>query len=200
VPPILKQLRYPYEKSITKSQIAAVGGQNWSLFLDVALDDAARAECRKVLTWVNTTTHAQKQVSMSPETALFSTFLTGAYHDWLQGGEDEDDEIAEKRLVPHNRGNDERIRRSNERYVQEVQVLEAENRALRDQIEELEKNAPDIAKLDKHSGSWKMTKGSLRTNNRTFRERSTNTRIALDFWMKKLRKQKQSSKRQKKSA
>ena len=33
VPPILKQLRYPFEKSITKSQIAAVGGQNWSTFL-----------------------------------------------------------------------------------------------------------------------------------------------------------------------
>lgn len=33
VPPILKQLRYPFEKGITKSQIAAVGGQNWPTFL-----------------------------------------------------------------------------------------------------------------------------------------------------------------------
>src|SRR5690348_2328750 len=33
VPPLLKLIRYPYEKSITKSQIAAVGGQNWSTFL-----------------------------------------------------------------------------------------------------------------------------------------------------------------------
>ena len=31
VPPILKQLRYPFERSITKSQIAAVGGQNWKI-------------------------------------------------------------------------------------------------------------------------------------------------------------------------
>jgi kinetochore protein NDC80 len=31
-----------------------------------------------------------------------------------------------------------------------MESLEAENRALRDQIEEMEKNAPDMAKLDKH--------------------------------------------------
>jgi kinetochore protein NDC80 len=32
VPTILRNLRYPYEKSITKSQIAAVGGQNWPIY------------------------------------------------------------------------------------------------------------------------------------------------------------------------
>ena len=33
VPPLLKQLRYPFEKNISKSQLAAVGGNNWSTFL-----------------------------------------------------------------------------------------------------------------------------------------------------------------------
>jgi kinetochore protein NDC80 len=68
----------------------------------------------------------------------------------LQGGEDEDDEVAEKRLVPHVEAMSAEFERSYEKYVQEMQVLEAENRALRDQIEDLEKNAPDMAKLDKH--------------------------------------------------
>ena len=30
VPPLLKQMRYPFEKNISKSQLAAVGGNNWS--------------------------------------------------------------------------------------------------------------------------------------------------------------------------
>ena len=33
IPPLLTQLHYPFEKSITKSQIAAVGGNNWHTFL-----------------------------------------------------------------------------------------------------------------------------------------------------------------------
>ena len=33
IPTLLKQMRYPYEKNITKSQIAAVGGNNWHTFL-----------------------------------------------------------------------------------------------------------------------------------------------------------------------
>jgi kinetochore protein NDC80 len=88
-------------------------------------------------------------VDVSGDRIIFR-FLTGAYHDWLQGGEDEDDETAEKRLVPHIESMAQEFEKGNEKYVQEMQVLEAENRALRDQIEEVEKNAPDMAKLDKH--------------------------------------------------
>lgn len=92
---------------------------------------------------------AEMGVDVSGDRIIFR-FLTGAYHDWLQGGEDEDDETAEKRLVPHIESMAQEFERGNEKYMQEMQVLEAENRALRDQIEELEKNAPDMAKLDKH--------------------------------------------------
>ncbi|KAI9368914.1 HEC/Ndc80p family-domain-containing protein [Aspergillus egyptiacus] len=149
VPPILKQLRYPYEKGITKSQIAAVGGQNWPTFLgmlhwlmEVAqmMDRYASGEYDEAC--------AEMGVDVSGDRVIFR-FLTGAYHDWLQGGEEEDDEAAGQRLVPHIELMAQEFEKGNEKYIQEMEVLEAENRALRDQIEELEKNAPDMAKLDK---------------------------------------------------
>ncbi|OJK05269.1 hypothetical protein ASPACDRAFT_74783 [Aspergillus aculeatus ATCC 16872] len=150
VPPILKQLRYPYEKGITKSQIAAVGGQNWPTFLGMLhwLMQLAQMMDRFLLGEYDEAC-AEMGVDVSGDRIIFR-FLTSAYHDWLQGGEEEDDETAEKRLVPHVEIMAQEFEKGNEKYVQEMQVLEAENRALRDQIEELEKNAPDMAKLDKH--------------------------------------------------
>ncbi|KAJ6180814.1 hypothetical protein N7519_011275 [Penicillium mononematosum] len=134
VPPILKQLRYPYEKGITKSQIAAVGGQNWSTFLGM-------------LHWLM---QLAQMMDRYQSGEYDDACAEAAYHDWLQGGEDEDDDTAEKRLIPHVENMSREFALGNERYVQEMEALEAENRALRDQIEEVEKSAPDIAKLDKH--------------------------------------------------
>ncbi|KAJ5957070.1 hypothetical protein N7501_011349 [Penicillium viridicatum] len=150
VPPILKQLRYPYEKGITKSQIAAVGGQNWSTFLGMLhwLMQLAQMMDRYQSGEYDDAC-AEAGVDVSGDRIIFR-FLTQAYHDWLQGGEDEDDDTAEKRLVPHVESMSREFAVGNERYVQEMEALEAENRALRDQIEEVEKSAPDIAKLDKH--------------------------------------------------
>lgn len=150
VPPILKQLRYPYEKGITKSQIAAVGGQNWSTFLGMLhwLMQVAQMMDKFVLGEYDEAC-AEVGVDVLGDRIIFR-FLTGAYHDWLQGGEDEDDETAEKRLVPHIESMAREFESGNEKYVQEMQALEAENRALRDQIEEMEKSAPDVAKLDQH--------------------------------------------------
>lgn len=150
VPPILKQLRYPYEKGITKSQIAAVGGQNWSTFLGMLhwLMQLAQIMDRY---WDGDYDEAcaEAGVDITGDRIIFR-FLTGAYHDWLQGGEDEDDETAEERLIPHIENMSQEFARGNERFVQELDALEAENQALQEQIEELEKNAPDMAKLDKH--------------------------------------------------
>jgi len=150
VPPILKQLRYPYEKGITKSQITAVGGQNWPTFLAMLhwLMQLAQMMDRFILGDYDEAC-AEAGVDVSGDRIIFR-FLTGAYHDWLQGGEDEDDETAGQRLVPHVESMAEEFERGNEKYVQEMQALEAENRSLRDQIEEMEKSAPDMAKLDKH--------------------------------------------------
>jgi kinetochore protein NDC80 len=150
VPPILKQLRYPFEKSITKSQIAAVGGQNWSTFLGLLhwMMQLAQMLDRYYMGHYDDAC-AEAGVDVSGDRIIFR-FLAGAYHDWLQGGEDEDDELAERRLIPHVQAMAAAFERGNEKYVQEMQVLEAENRALRDQTEELEKSAPDMAKLEKH--------------------------------------------------
>lgn len=150
VPPILKQLRYPYEKGITKSQITAVGGQNWPTFLAMLhwLMQLAQMMDRFIMGEYDDAC-AEAGVDVSGDRIIFR-FLTGAYHDWLQGGEDEDDDTAGQRLVPHVEAMAEEFERSNEKYVQEMQALEAENRSLRDQIEEVEKHAPDMAKLDKH--------------------------------------------------
>ncbi|KAI1966970.1 kinetochore-associated Ndc80 complex subunit ndc80 [Ophidiomyces ophidiicola] len=150
VPPILKQLRYPFEKSITKSQLAAVGGQNWPTFLGMLhwMMQLAQMLDKYYMEQYDYAC-AEAGVDVTGDRIIFR-FLSGAYHDWLQGGEDEDDEVAEKRLVPHIEAMAAEFERGNERYLQEMEALESENRALRDQVEELEKNAPDIAKLEKH--------------------------------------------------
>jgi kinetochore protein NDC80 len=149
VPPILKQLRYPFEKSITKSQIAAVGGQNWSTFLGMLhwMMQLAQMLDRFHIGEYDDAC-AEAGVDVSGDRIIFN-FLSGAYHDWLQVGDDEDDD-ADKVMVPHIEAMAAQFQRGNEKYLQEMTVLEAENKALRDQIEELERNAPDMAKLDKH--------------------------------------------------
>ncbi|KAJ5093990.1 hypothetical protein N7456_009851 [Penicillium angulare] len=150
VPPILKQLRYPYEKGITKSQIAAVGGQNWSTFLGMLHWLMQLAQMMEgYVHGQYDEASADAGVDVTGDRIIFR-FLTEAYHDWLQGGEDEDDETAEQRLVPHIENMSQEFARGNERFVQEMEALETENRALREQIEEMERNAPDMAKLDKH--------------------------------------------------
>ncbi|KAL8919760.1 MAG: hypothetical protein Q9208_006626 [Pyrenodesmia sp. 3 TL-2023] len=152
VPPILKQLRYPYEKSITKSQIAAVGGQNWSTFLGMLhwimqlaqmMDRYEAGEYDDAC--------AEAGVDVSGDRIIFR-FLSGAYRDWLQveDGEEEDEDAADKLLVPHVQAMAAEFERGNERYSKEMEILEAENISLRKQIEDAERDAPDIAKLDNH--------------------------------------------------
>lgn len=150
VPPILKQLRYPYEKSITKSQIAAVGGQNWSTFLGMLhwmmqlaqmLDRYEAGEYDDAC--------AEAGVDVSGDRIIFR-FLSGAYRDWLQVEDGDDEEDAEKLLVPHVEAMAADFEKGNARYAEEMKILEAENVALKAQIGEAEKGAPDLAKLEKH--------------------------------------------------
>ena len=150
VPPILKQLRYPFERSITKSQIAAVGGQNWSTFLGMLhwMMQLAQMMDRYYMDQYDYACQ-EAGVDVTGDRIIFR-FLSNAYHDWLQGGEEEDDETAERRLIPHIQTMAAEFEQGNEKYVREMEALEAENRELRDQLEELEKNAPDMAKLEKH--------------------------------------------------
>lgn len=149
VPPILKQLRYPFEKSITKSQITAVGGNNWYIFLGVLhwMMQLAQMQDR-----FNAGAYdedcAKAGIDVSGDRVVFN-FLFGAYHDWLTATPENDEDEGEI-LKPHIDQMATEFERSNARYIEEMQMLEAENKNLSDQLEELEKNAPDVAKLDRH--------------------------------------------------
>lgn len=165
VPPILKQLRYPYEKNITKSQIAAVGGQNWSTFLgllhwimqlatmldrygDGVYDDAC----------------AEVGVDISGDRIIFD-FLSNAYRDWLQVDDDGEEDDAEKVLAPHVERMAANFEAANVRYHEELKVLEAENKCLREQMEELDKSNANIAKLDTHFKILETDKGKFEQYN-----------------------------------
>lgn len=150
VPPILKQLRYPYVKNISKSQLAAPGGQNWSTFLGLLhwmmqlaqmLDRYEAGEYDEAC--------AEAGIDVSGDRIIFR-FLSGAYRDWLQvdDGDDENDD-ADRLLVPHVEAMAAEFGQGNQRYA-EMKILEAEHEALCKQIEEAEKTTPDLSKLEKH--------------------------------------------------
>ena len=150
VPPILKHLRYPYEKSITKSQLVAVGGQNWSVFLGMLhwmmqlaqmLDRYDAGEYDDAC--------AEAGIDVSGDRIIFR-FLSGAYRDWLQVDDAaEDDDDADKLLIPHVHAMAAEFQKGNEKYEQEMKILQAEHDVLEKQIIEAERDASDLAKLDK---------------------------------------------------
>lgn len=150
VPPIMKQLRYPYERDITKSHLVAVGGQNWPRFLGLLhwmmqlaqmLDNFTRGAYDDACT--------EAGVDVASDRIVFR-FLFGAYQDWLQMGPEDDEESEEAALQPHIQAMNDEFERNNARHAEELKLYEAEHEALKAQIEEFERNAPDIAKLDKH--------------------------------------------------
>ncbi|KAK8046658.1 HEC/Ndc80p family protein [Apiospora saccharicola] len=150
VPPILKQLRYPFERSITKSQIAAVGGQNWSTFLGLLhwmMQLAQMLEGYSCYRYDDAC--AEAGVDISGDRIIFD-FLSSAYRDWLAMDDDAGDEDAERALAPHVQGMAEAFERSNSKYRSELDMLEAENARLMQEIEDMEKATPDPRVLDDH--------------------------------------------------
>ncbi|KAK7966586.1 HEC/Ndc80p family protein [Apiospora aurea] len=150
VPPILKQLRYPFERSITKSQIAAVGGQNWSTFLGLLhwmMQLAQMLEGYSCYRYDDAC--AEAGVDISGDRIIFD-FLSSAYRDWLAMDDDAGDEDAERALAPHVQGMAEAFERSNSKYRSELDMLEAENARLLQEIEDMEKATPDPRVLDDH--------------------------------------------------
>lgn len=151
LPPILAQLRYPYSKDITKSMIAAASSsQHWPKFLGLLhwmlqlaqmLDNFTRGAYDDAC--------AEAGVDVSSDRIVFR-FLFGAYQDWVNVGPEDDDESAEAVLVPHIKAMAAEFERTNANRLEELKMYEAENQALKAQVDELEKSAPDIAKLDKH--------------------------------------------------
>jgi kinetochore protein NDC80 len=149
VPPILKQLRYPYAWQITKSQLSAPGSQSsWPIFLGLLHWMLQLAEMLENFTrGAYDDACAEAGVDVSGDRVVFR-FLFGAYSDWLSVGNDEDDAAADAALVPHIQAMAEEFERVNAKHADELKMYEAENQALKEQVDELEKAMPDIAKLD----------------------------------------------------
>lgn len=172
VPPILKQLRYPFERSITKSQIAAVGGQNWSTFLGLLhwiMQLAKMLDGYVARKYDYACTDAG--VDVSGDHIIFD-FLSSAYRDWLAMDEDVGDDDAEKVLAPHVASMAQAFDRSNGRYTSELEMLEAENARLLKEIADLEKSTPDPAILDDHFKIMEEDKVKFEDYNRLAVQRS----------------------------
>ncbi|KAI1454447.1 HEC/Ndc80p family-domain-containing protein [Annulohypoxylon moriforme] len=149
VPPILKQLRYPYDKSITKSQISAVGGQNWSTFLGLLHWMMQLAQMLEGYS-CNRYDEAciESGVDVTSDHIIFD-FLCSAYNDWLGMDENSGDDDVERVLAPHVGAMARAFEESNSKYSTELEMLEAENARLLQEIEDLEKSAPDVHRLDR---------------------------------------------------
>ncbi|KAF4122121.1 kinetochore protein NDC80 [Geosmithia morbida] len=150
VPPILKQLRYPFERSITKSQIAAVGGQNWSTFLGLL---HWMMQLGQMLEGYSNGRYddacLESGIDVTGDRIIFD-FLSNGYRDWLAMDESAGDDDAERVLAPHVAAMAEAFEQSNSKYTSELEMLETENARLLKEIEDLQKSTPDPAVLDNH--------------------------------------------------
>lgn len=181
VPPILKQLRYPFERSITKSQIAAVGGQNWSTFLGLLhwmMQLAQMLEGYSCHRYDDACIEAG--VDVSGDHIIFE-FLSKAYRDWLDMGDDAGDEDAERALAPHVEAMAQAFEQSNSKYRSELEMLEAENARLQQEIDDLEKTTPDPKVLDHNFKIMEEDKIKFTDYNALIEQRSEKyeSRVAL---------------------
>ena len=150
VPPLLKQLRYPFEKSITKSQISAVGGQNWSTFLGLLHWMMQLAQMLEAYaSHLYDEACLEAGVDVTGDHIIFD-FLCHAYRDWLDMDENAEDNEVKKTLAPHIESMARAFERSNSKYQDELLFLEGENARLLKEIEDLEKATPDPAVLEDH--------------------------------------------------
>ncbi|KAF2133155.1 hypothetical protein P153DRAFT_331605 [Dothidotthia symphoricarpi CBS 119687] len=149
VPILLKQMRYPFEKSIMKSQIAAVGGNNWSTFLGLLhwmMQLARLMQAYEAGSYDDACFEAGYDVSGD---RIIFDFLTDAYSTWLSAEDDDDDADAQARHIqPHVDAMALKFESANSQHHEQVKLLEAEHKYLQDQIEELGKSGPRIQKLE----------------------------------------------------
>jgi kinetochore protein NDC80 len=151
VPPILVQLRYPYQKSITKSSLSAVGSQNsWHLFLGLL---HWMMQLAQMLDGYGANQYddacAETGVDVSGDRIIFG-FLSGAYRDWLSMDEDAGDDDQDRVLAPHVEAMAKEFDMANSKYLDELQILEGEHQRLEKEIEILEKSGSDVATLDRN--------------------------------------------------
>ncbi|CAK7225514.1 kinetochore-associated Ndc80 complex subunit ndc80 [Sporothrix curviconia] len=155
VPLLMKQIRYPYEKGITRSQIAAVGGQNWGTFLGMLhwmMELAVMLERYSSNRYDDVC--AEAGIDVVADHITFE-FLAHAYQDWLvmdvdadgdEGGDDA--EQLAKMLAPHIDNMTRQLDQAYAKHEEELAILEAEHAKLLQDISDLEKSTPDLAALD----------------------------------------------------
>ena len=150
VPPLLKQLRYPFERNITKTSLASVGGGNWSTFLALLhwmMQVAQMME--QYSTGVYDDACIEAGYDVTADRITFQ-FLSDAYREWLSIEDDDDDEEeAKRRIQPHIDVMAAKFEQANQSNLQQLKALEEESKALQEQIDELAKSAPKLAELDK---------------------------------------------------
>ena len=176
-PAILKQLRYPFENKVSKSQWAAVGGQNWSSFLGMLQWMMQLAQMMdKYQVGEYDDACAEAGVDVSGDRIIFR-FLSAAYSDWLQvdvaEGDVAGEEEGDKMLIPHVEAMAAEFERGNQKYAEEMKILEAENEVLKQQIAQAEAGAPDLAKLERN---FKI----LEDDKRKFEEYNTNVEAKVE--------------------
>ncbi|RKF75604.1 putative kinetochore protein NDC80 [Golovinomyces cichoracearum] len=151
VPPILSQLRYPFHKSITKSSLAAVGSANsWHLFLGLL---HWMMQLSQMLENYGANLYddacAEAGVDVSGDRIIFD-FLSKAYRDWLLMDEEAHDDDQDRVLAPHINSMAKEFEISNSRYLEELQILEDEQKRLQKDIKVSEKFRSDISTLDRN--------------------------------------------------
>lgn len=150
VPPILKALRYPYEKSITKSAISAVGGANWSTFLGLL---HWMMQLARMMEQYNQGSYdeacAEAGFDVRGDRIIFD-FLTDAYHEWLAMEDDQEDK-ADDLMQPHIQKMAARFDEANAKYLEQARMLEAEQEALRKQIDDLSRTESVLGQLDEQN-------------------------------------------------
>ena len=150
VPAVMKQLRYPFSQSITKSQISAVGGSNgWPTFLALL---HWMMQLAKMMESYSTGAYDEACIAAGYDVTadrITFQFLSDAYKEWLSiEDDDDDDQEAQSRIQPHIDAMAAKFEQANEANLQQVAQLEAESKALQEQIDELAKSAPKLSKLD----------------------------------------------------
>lgn len=164
VPGILKTLRYPYQANITRSQLSAVGGQNWSTFLGL-------------LHWMMQIAKQMQQYSEGAfDDACVETdgvdvvsdkiiweFMSNAYKTWIYTEDQDTDTDALVR--PHVEQLAARFDAATAKYNEELKALEDESRSYQDQIGELSHGETTIDKLSEQIRILEEDKGKFEVYN-----------------------------------
>ncbi|GAM87967.1 hypothetical protein ANO11243_059960 [Dothideomycetidae sp. 11243] len=166
VPPLLKQMRYPFEKNISKSQLAAVGGNNWSTFLGLL---HWMMQLAKMMEAYATGHYDDACAEAGFDTAadrITFQFLSDAYRTWLSVEDDEDDEDEAQRLIqPHIDVMAQAFETANSQNLEQLRALEDESKGLQEQIDDLGKSAPRLAKLDEQIKVLEEDRGKFEAYN-----------------------------------